>query len=63
VNVSENLHSRQIKDCFVAKNELRDKKMPEYISDNDLYPIETLLAGQKDGWRSETLNTFPKSQD
>ena len=33
VNVSEKLHSRQIKDYFVSKNELRDKNMPKYISD------------------------------
>ena len=33
VNVSEELHSRQIKDYFVAKNELRDKNMQKYISD------------------------------
>ena len=25
--------------------------MPKYISDNDLYPIETLLADRHDGWR------------
>jgi len=25
--------------------------MPKFISDNDLYPIETLLADRYDGWR------------
>jgi len=25
--------------------------MPKYISDKDLYPIETLLADRPDGWR------------
>ena len=25
--------------------------MPKYISDNDLHPIETLLADRQDGWR------------
>jgi len=28
-----------------------DKKMPKYISEKDLYPIETLLADRPDGWR------------
>jgi hypothetical protein len=25
--------------------------MPKYISDNDLYPIEILLANRHEGWR------------
>ena len=26
-------------------------KIPKYISDNDLYPIETLLVDRDEGWR------------
>jgi hypothetical protein len=36
--------------------------MPKYISDNDLYPIETLLADRHDGWRIGEIEEALESQ-
>ena len=36
--------------------------MPKYILDNDLYPIETLIADRHDGWRIGDLEKALESQ-
>ena len=36
--------------------------MPKYISEKDLYPIETLLADQPDGWRIGEIEKALESQ-
>ena len=36
--------------------------MPKYISDKDLYPIETLLAGRPAGWRIGGIEKAPEGQ-
>ena len=37
--------------------------MPKYISDKDLYPIETLLADRPDGWRIGEIEKALEGQD
>ncbi len=36
--------------------------MPKYISEKDLYPIETLLADRPDGWRIGEIEKALESQ-
>ena len=39
-----------------------DKKIPKYISEKDLYPIETLLVDRPDGWRIGQIEKALESQ-